>query len=453
MQQEKQPKKSKISLTKKLLFSIFISVVVLLVVTVLLSILERKKIIDTRRLDDIVTDPESKEDILKIIDEPDGEYYKVGYPEMVPDKMPVIKKDRTIRVFLYGGSFVMGSPYPHFRDDNTGPGTIPMWLEAILQAMYPDVNFEVCNLGAGCWSSTSVFSALKNSIKAEPDLAIVISGNNEGFVINSPFNKALQKWVIYRALKKKIKPDPDLAKRPLYIPQDPDYRKIEKQYRHNIEQIINICQERDIRLMLGTVPINYLYTGPQKLREGPDGLIYHYHESDRHIDVANELFKQGKFKSAIKEAGKSKTTPLAIRLIAGALISQQDYKGAREVLRAFVQMRPQGRTRPVYNEFIRDITRERNVHLVDLEKYFEENSLIGIPDPHLFVDHCHMTWWGYKMVADRLATAITETGFIPKDAKQNPYPTIEKMVTDNRWEELYRYPISQVPIILDEAKY
>ena len=436
-----------------MLFTIFISVVVLLVVTVVLSILERKKVIDTRRLDDIVTDPESKEDILKIINEPDGEYYKVGYPEMVSDRIPVLKKDRTIRVFLYGGSFVMGTPYPHLGENNTGPGTIPLWLEAILCAKYPDVNFEVCNLGAGGFSSSSVVAALKHSIKAEPDLAIVISGNNEGYVINSPFNKALQKWVIYRALKKKIKPDPDPAKRPLYIPQDPDYRKIEKQYRHNIEQIINICQKGNIRLMLGTVPINYLYTGPQKLREGADGLIYHYHESDSHIDVANELFKQGKFDQAIKEAGKSKTTPLAIRLIAGVLISRQDYKGAQEALREFVQMRPQGRTRPVYNEFNRDIARERNVHLVDLEKYFEDNSLIGVPDPHLFVDHCHMAWWGYKMVADRLATAIIETGIIPKDAKQNPYPTIEQMVNDNRWEKLYRYPISQVPLILDEAKY
>ena len=450
MEKDSSTKKTKITTRKKMLFTFFVLAGIFSVITVILSILERSKVIDTRRLDDIVTHPEEKIDLLYKVKRPNGEYFHIGLPEMFPNEVSVKKRKRTVRIFIYGGSFVLGSPYIHYEPGNQGPGTIPLWLKASLRAIYPDVNFEVCNLGAGGWNSTSVFTALKATVKADPDLIIVISGNNEGFVINSPYNKALQKWVLYRALKKKVKPDPKLSERPLYIPQDPDFQKIQKQYEYNIEQIIRVCKKYGIPLLLGTVPINYLYLGPAKIKETPTGLDFHFHESDEYIDRAYEYFKKGKYNKAISEAGKSKTTPIAIRIIAGILIEQGNYNEALEVLREFVQMRPQNRTRPSYNKFIREIAKKRNVPLVDLAKHLEQISPTGITDPSLFVDHCHMTWWGYKMVADLMLTGVQKIGVIPKDAKQHPAPTIEQLIYDNGWERIYQFQSSRLPIILDD---
>jgi hypothetical protein len=62
---------------------------------------------------------------------------------------------------------------------------------------------------------------------------------------------------------------------------------------------------------------------------------------------------------------------------------------------------PNGRCRPSYNRAIRKITDDSpNAHLVDLEQAAATLSFPPPPTP-LFLDNCHMTWQGYRLMADK----------------------------------------------------
>ena len=215
----------------------------------------------------------------------------------------------------------------------------------------------------------------------------------------------------------------------------------------NIDRIITICEKNNIPLVLGTLPINVKFIGSAKIGEGPER---YSSEVDKYLERAFVYFENGKYKRAIKTAGKSKNTAMALRLIAECLSEQGSYGVANQVYKKYVQLLPMNRTRPSFNEYIRLVAGKNNVPLIDIEKYIQSVSTDGITDSKLFVDHCHMTWWGYKIVADFIFESMVRLALVPGPDKSLEYPDIDTLIKLNKWQSLYELPESKLPIILDD---
>jgi len=81
------------------------------------------------------------------------------------------KSPQTYRIFILGGSAAAGTPAPAYNF-----GRI---LEAMLNDMYPQTNFEVINAAMVAINSHVVLQIAKDCAKYQPDLFIVYLGNNE----------------------------------------------------------------------------------------------------------------------------------------------------------------------------------------------------------------------------------------------------------------------------------
>ncbi|MCZ7587074.1 MAG: hypothetical protein M5R36_29085 [Deltaproteobacteria bacterium] len=134
----------------------------------------------------------------------------------------------------------MGTPYQHQTPtyhSRIGFGDIPNWVRAELEMRFPSRTIEVLNAGAGSQNSSAVRHVTGELLKLDLDLLIVMTGNNEGYVAQTPFNEPLQRWIVYRTMKKALLSKPDPLDRSYFTPQDEDTRKIEENFRSNLRRI------------------------------------------------------------------------------------------------------------------------------------------------------------------------------------------------------------------------
>ena len=88
-----------------------------------------------------------------------------------PIRMPVHKSAGTYRIFILGESAAMGDPEPSF-----GAGR---YLEALLDARYPEAHFEIINTGITAINSIVILPIARDCANADGDLWIIYMGNNE----------------------------------------------------------------------------------------------------------------------------------------------------------------------------------------------------------------------------------------------------------------------------------
>ncbi|MCZ7582804.1 MAG: hypothetical protein M5R36_05405 [Deltaproteobacteria bacterium] len=140
-----------------------------------------------------------------------------------------------------------------------GPGGLCGWIEGHLAARFPDRRFEVINAAAAGRGSNVIAEYVDDLLAAHPKVLVVITGNNEAIAAETKLNAALQNWVVYRALKKGLVPEPAERRASALLENASLTRHIEETYRRNIERIASACRERDVTLILATLPINYRY--------------------------------------------------------------------------------------------------------------------------------------------------------------------------------------------------
>lgn len=82
------------------------------------------------------------------------------------------KKEKTYRVFLFGGSVALG-------EDPDTAFNIPRFLEIMLKECFPEVNFEIYNLACFALGSAVMSDAAQQAAAFSPDLFLIYMGNNE----------------------------------------------------------------------------------------------------------------------------------------------------------------------------------------------------------------------------------------------------------------------------------
>lgn len=96
----------------------------------------------------------------------------VTVPNLYPETFTRNKASNTFRIFCLGGSTTAGFPF-----DYQVP--FPFQLKILLSNYYPDVQFEVINLGLSAINSFSVLDFVPEVLQKQPNLIIIYMGHNE----------------------------------------------------------------------------------------------------------------------------------------------------------------------------------------------------------------------------------------------------------------------------------
>jgi len=264
----------RLSTGRKLLFAVVVTAVTLAAVNGVIEWAEQRAWIQTHRADDAVQFVEAP-----LFKKDEGVYSTTRYAKssLVPSTFASEKGDGW-RMFVLGGSFIMGSPYVDLADATSMPVAgadeetgIPGWLQAQLASRFPDTRIEVVNAAAGGQNSGRVKDIVSEVLELQPDVLLVCSGNNEGSIAPGRVREQLHRLGGYRLLQKVLL-DEQPSERPYFTPQDPDSNAIGEQFERNLRDIATSTAAAGIPVLLCTLPINLSYIGlePGHILSGRD---------------------------------------------------------------------------------------------------------------------------------------------------------------------------------------
>lgn len=412
--------------------------VLLLIMTLLLNWLEYRELIYTQRYDDLGAYELTH--WVREVETDKGPAFSIRHTSMVPGTFSRKIPDGVYRIMIFGGSYAMGSPYiTQNRDDSqyVGYGGMGDWIKGELEMRHPNMKVEVLNFALGGNPSNGVcaiFNDVFTKLKIQTDLAIVATGNNEGFVQKTPFNDDLNKWIVYRGLKRVLLRPAKLAQRSYFTSQDPDTQKIQEQFQKNIIGIINVAKDKKVPLVLCTLPINLRYAGVD-----PSGGELDLPQNDTYIQKGLALQKDKKWKESIEEFQKSPNQAFSTRLIAVNLEHLKRFSNAGDFYKLHVQLYPKNRTRPSFNQFVREKAEMNHVPLADLERAAEKLSPHGLPGKNLFFDYCHMSYDGYYEMSQVILDRVYHDGFIKRKTwgTSSSKPEMDEIIRHYHWKKFY----------------
>lgn len=197
----------------------------------------------------------------------------------------VPKPDDTTRVFVLGGSAVMGTPEPAYG--------VSRFIEAMLHLHYPGRRFEVVNAAMTAINSHVVLPIARDCARLEPDVCVIYMGNNEvvgPFGCGSAFSGALSKRPIIRFrlgmratrvgqwLSSMLEQDAhsEWKGMEMFLDQrasdgDPRLQNVYDHLRANLEQICGTLSAAGARVLVCTVATNLRDSPPFASDPGGQG--------------------------------------------------------------------------------------------------------------------------------------------------------------------------------------
>ena len=216
----------------------------------------------------------------------EGNYYKINdnygfYDfrfESVGDKIKVDKSKDGIRIFSFGASTTAGWPYGNEYSYTS-------WLNEYLTAIHKPEAIEVVNLAIPGFDSREILHTVEKSIQFSPDIIIVYTSHNtieeynlkkiklgffSGFYntfsgsyllkllnhyANILVSSYLYNWTIMPA-----KTSQQVFENPIITNDEKE--KLKRNYSNNINSIVEICRENNVKLMIVKPIYNMLHRGP-----------------------------------------------------------------------------------------------------------------------------------------------------------------------------------------------
>ena len=284
----------------------------------------------------------------------------------------VVKPDDTIRIFIVGGSAAYNFGYFDFK--------------RMLKAASPDKNFEVICCGMGGYDSYRDILVEKEVLSYNPDLIVVFSGNNEFYDqvrMNLGVyyvNKFLRRLWIYRSLQDKFL---QFANKSNFVRHRSRENKL-SDFNSNMRIICRLARAKKVPIILCTLPANFSDYPP-----------YGKTPIDEHFIFGQLLFDNGRYQEAIREyrafLEDDPNNAYGFYFLGQVYQTVKDYAKAKEnYLKALdLDFGSGGRSSVQSNNIIRNVCREENVYLADLEWEFikiSQNALFGFD---YFTDNCH----------------------------------------------------------------
>ncbi len=420
-----------IPLHRKIVYSLVPLAVLAAAATGVLTVFDRRGVVDVDRSDErVITGHTDQLQLVAVGDR----WQFTNHDARVSLTMPRDRGEPELRVLLVGGSMAMGIPY-----QDHGAGDLARWLQAILQARQPEVDVTVINAAVGGMGSVGVAQTVRTCAALQPDVVLVLTGNNEGYVPD-PLDRTLHRWVVYRALRKTLLAEPEPWEHPDFQPQDERVEEIDAQFRRNLESIADEADDLEVELALVTLPINLRWMGEVIPGAGNPyrGRGYPAMEPDAAISEGLRLCGDGDVQGAVDAFYRSDEHYTAGLALGQCLADTGDHASALETWRALVSTYPMGRTRPALNQAVREVAGIRGALLVDADAAYLARDPHGLPDPTLFLDNCHLTAGGNAWLAEQLVDDLLDGGVLSTRGAA-PAPGIEDLARSQGWEHLFKH--------------
>lgn len=326
------------------------------------------------------------------------------------------KPPNTVRIVLLGGSAAQGFPQP-----------LPLTNGSFLAAMLRDAwegsrGVEVLNLGATAVASFPVLCVLEEVLDQEPDLIVVMSGNNEfygAYGVSSLHTagrtpagmrvmRALRGLALAQAIERLRPAGPPPSGRLMeqvavthrIDPGDGLRRSAAATLRANLSEMVRRCRERSVPVLVCTIPTNERDLAPigrdlrvPDLEEAAAALAREPARAERlarlvverHPDHARAHFVLGRALTALDRAGEAAS----------------EYVAARDLDRM------PWRATSAAREAVLAAVREGGI-LCDMEAAFRAESPGGAIGGELMDDHVHMTVAGQALFARTIVRAMAD---------------------------------------------
>ncbi len=369
----------------------------------------------------------------------------------VENTFTVERDPELTRVFILGGSAALGFPHKNHGFDRL--------LETQLRAALPGRRIEVINLAMTSVNSHVNYAVAKSLPDDSADFAVILMGNNEvvgpygpgtfnqNFLANITAVRALQSlkrtriWQALSGLIQQIRPTDAMQELEWEgmqmfanngVPQDdPRMAGVYSHYEDNLTDMIETLQDKGMRVLLSSVPVNLRHSAPFLSVRDPD-------LSDEDVSRWREATRRGAESAGQGEWAEAVTSfQAALEIdpgyadthfrLASAFENLGDHQGARTHFERALDLdalRFRADTR--LNEIIQEIAASHEDGLltfVDSAAAFELVSQPFQPGWNLLLEHVHYDFAGNHVLAAEISRPIV--GRLDPAGDFEPLPAAE----------------------------
>ncbi|HSR42917.1 MAG TPA: tetratricopeptide repeat protein, partial [Longimicrobiales bacterium] len=370
------------------------------------------------------------------------------------------KPEDGYRIFCFGGSTTYGRPYEHDT-------AFSNWLRVLLSAADPSTDFEVVNVGGVSYASYRIVNLMKEMVEHEPDLFVVYTGHNE-FLEERTYSEILEeprlvtrlRTVLHRSRTYSLARDAWLRVRGReraeaeekfemsgevtaildqsfgldQYRRDPEKsRAIVEHFRYNLERMVDLADDRGVRLVFVVPPANEKDFSPFKSqrcrsleREERARWSRLYDEGRASLEGGDP----GAALEAFRRAAAIDSCHADLRYRTGEALFALGRHG--EAKREFTSARDLDvaplRATTAVQETVREVARRRDVPVIDLVALLEgrtlERSGHDILGREVFLDHAHPRILVHQKLAEELAETAVREGWVRTERPLDELPTV-----------------------------
>jgi hypothetical protein len=360
-------------------------------------------------------DVKEEEAINHFFVEKDGQV-SIPPPALVPYSDPQTfsakKPAGTYRILLLGSSAAKAwCCNPYF--------TLAKCLKAQIEDAHPGRKIEVIDCALARRNSFDIAAIAEQSKAVEPDLLIVYEGNNEMMsysLVHGKYERT-NPSLYYRSLVRVL------------TGRDPGARAsireiVERACADNAERIIRATREAGAKLIFVAPPANLEFEpsmqlasdlGPKEIASWIDEMRRAEEMEARDPKAALPMFE--------RLAQRGDSAGLQYRIASCLKKSAGDAAEIKKHLERALELDQSYSTRSsprATNELIdalAGVCSERGVPLIDGSRLFAHQAPHGIPGYGLFIDYCHPSIDGHRLLSTAIATKIVEERLIATSAR------------------------------------
>lgn len=380
-------------------------------------------------------------------------------PSTSSDYFLVNKPKGAIRIFCLGGSTTVGYPYWY-------NGSFSSFLRDRLNAIFPDKQIEVINLGLTATNSFTVLDICKGIVDFKPDLIIVYDGHNEfygalGIASNESgtsfrwltlLHLKLIHYKTYQLVKEIISwtinlfddDNPTAIKSSTLMEHvakgkniplnSADYWRANDWFKVNMEETIELCNKNNVPIIFSTQVSNLKNQSPfiSKCLSVPNkkGIL-------DCLAKADVFTKRGLVDSSITFLKKAIKINFYYAQTHYQLAQNYLTKGMpKEAYTEFVRARDcdelRFRTDTNFNQLILSMQNKPGCYVADIEKIFSLGSPNNIVGNELILEHLHPNSKGQFLIAKEFARIMQQNNLIVNSSERSLNPINEDLLWENR---------------------
>lgn len=364
-----------------------------------------------------------------------------------PMEVPLVKPPGTCRIFVFGESAAYGDPKPEYG--------LPRFLEVLLRARFPGVNFEVINAAMTGINSNVILPIARDCAKHEGDIWVIYMGNNEvvgPFGSGTVFGRQTPGLAVIRGdilLKstrigelldqflsgRRNRPGPEREWEGMAMflnsqvaEDDPRMAAVYSHFQRNLTDIIHVGRAHGAQIVVSTVVSNLKDCAPFASQHRPDLDSARRTQWDELYQAGVKAVETGRFAEALESfrqaaALDDRYAELHFRWAQCCLRLGEDEPAREHFLQARDYDTLRFRADSRLNQIIRNVAASQagqGTRLADSQTELARQSPHGVPGHELLYEHVHLNFEGNYALALAVGEQILKALPAPVKAREAP---------------------------------